>query len=275
MDCRQTREVLSALVDNEIDETTKREAEEHIWRCATCRTEFELEKKTKDLIRTRVKLINIPQELVQNILTQIRTIQDGYESSVKFKTDPNQKVKPWLEVAFSVGVALVVISLSLVLITVYENKMAQKELIAKEVSGILSHFDSIANGFVKPEIISDDPNIITSQVYLKAEFTPWVMQIPNFKMVGASFNARHSNSEIEKCVNLIYRSGDKLIFLHQIPLHRARIHEDIKKRISKGEWIYDTIGDDSFVIWGTGELLCCAVSNLSKEELEQVLKQSW
>ncbi|CUU08116.1 anti-sigma factor, TIGR02949 family [Candidatus Thermokryptus mobilis] len=275
MDCRQTREVLSALVDNQIDETTKREAEEHIWRCATCRTEFELEKKTKDLIRTKVKLINIPQELVQNILTQIRTIQDGYESSVKFKTEPNQKVKPWLEIAFSVGVALVVISLSLVLVTVYENKMAQKEIIAKEVSGILSHFDSIANGLVKPEIISDDPSIITNQVYSKVEFTPWVMQIPNFKIVGASFNAQHSNSKVEKCLSLIYRSGDKLIFLHQVPLHRATIHDDVKKRISKGEWIYDTIGDDSFAIWGTGELLCCAVSNLSREELEKVLKQSW
>ncbi len=275
MDCRQTREVLSALVDNQIDETTKREAEEHIWRCATCRTEFELEKKTKDLIRAKVKLINTPQELIQTILSQIRTIQDGYEPRKKFKTDPEQRVKPWVEIAFSAGVALVVISLSLVLITVYENKMAQRELIAKEVSGILSHFDSIANGFVKPEILSDDPSIITSQVFSKAGFTPWIMHIPNFKIVGASFNARHSNSEVEKCLNLIYRSGDKLIFLHQIPLQRATIHEDVKKRISKGEWIYDTVGDDSFVIWGTGELLCCAVSNLSKDELERVLKQSW
>jgi hypothetical protein len=51
---------------------------------------------------------------------------------------------------------------------------------------------------------------------------------------------------------------DKLIFLHQIPLHRARIHEDVKKRISKGEWIYDTIGDDSFVI-GVLENFCVAL----------------
>jgi len=275
MDCKKTRELISALVDNEIDEKTKQEAQEHIWRCATCRNEFELEKKTKNLLRTKVKLINVPQELTQIILSQIKTLQDGYEPQVELKTESGKKVKPWVEIAFSLGVAFVVISLSLVLISVYENKMAQKEPIAKEVSGLLSHFDSISNGLAKPEILSDDPNAVITQIYLRSEFTPMIMQIPNFKIVGASFNTRHSNSGSEKCLNLIYRSGDKLIFLHQVPMQHANLHEDVKKRILKGEWIYDTAGDDSFVLWGTGELLCCAVSNLSREKLEEILKQSW
>jgi len=273
MDCRQTREFMSALVDNEIDEQTKQKVEEHIWRCATCRTEFELEKKTKQIIQSKVKLIPVPNELIHTILTQIKSLQNGYPQQ-EARQSLNPGPKPWLEFSFTLGVAVVILGLAVLFVSIYENKMAQKELIAKEVSGLINHFDSISMGFAKPQIISDDPNYIQSEIISRASFTPIILQIPEFKIVGASVNTPHATFGDAKCVNLIYRKEDKMIFLHQAPMSFAPMHEDIKKRILKGEWIYDTIGDASFVIWGTNDLLCCAVSNLSREELEKILKQS-
>ncbi len=272
MDCRETREFMSALVDNQIDEQTKQKVEEHIWRCATCRTEFELEKKTKQIIKSNVKLLPVPNELVTSILTQIKFLQNGYNPHLKAMDAKNSK--PWVEVAFTFGLAIVVIALAVVFVSIYENKMAQKELVAKEVSGLINYFDSIANGVAKPEILSGDFNYIQNQLILKSSFQPIVPHIPEFKLVGASINAGHSRGDAQ-CVNLFYQKDGKIILFHQTPLHRASMHEDVKKRILKGEWIYDTIEDESFAIWGTKELVCCAVSNLPKEELERVLKQSW
>ncbi len=268
---------MSALVDNEIqDEETKQKLEEHIWRCATCRTEFELEKKTKQIIQSKVKLIPVPAELVSTVLTQIKSLRNGYNPKLNLTSYGSSQVqKPWLEFAFSFGIAVVVLGLAILFISIYENKMAQKELIAKEVSGLINHFDSIASGLAKPQILSDDPVFIQNEIISKASFTPIIPKLPEFKIVGASINTPHSTSRDAKCINLIYKKDDKMIFLHQTPIRFASMHDDIKKRILKGEWIYDTIEDESFVIWGTNELVCCAVSNLSKEELERILKQSW
>ncbi len=265
---------MSALVDNEIkDEETKQKVENHIWRCATCRTEFELEKRTKQIIQSKVKLIPVPNELVYSVLSQTRLLQNGYSS--QFKTYSNPRFKPWVETAFALGILAVVLTFAFLFVSIYENKIAQKDLVAKGVSGIVTHFDSISKGFIKPQIISDDPNQIQNAILSKANFTPIILQIPGFKIVGASVNVPHSNSVDAKCVNLLYRNEDKMICLHQAPLSQTSMHEDVKKRILKGEWIYDYIDDESFVLWGTNELVCCAVSNLSKEELEKVLKQSW
>lgn len=275
MDCKQTREFLSALVDNEeIDSQTKQKLEEHIWRCATCRTEFELEKKTKQTIQSKVKIIPVPNELITTVLTQIKLLQNGYATSPKNSQISNPSPKPWLEIAFSLGVVIITLAVAIFFISIYEHKMNQKEIIAKEVSGLINHFDSIAQGLAKPEILSDDPEYVKNEVVSKASFMPMIMKIPEFKIIGASIKDPHSSSKNSKCVNLIYRNNDKLIFFHQAPLKTAQLHEDVKKRILKGEWIYDTIGDDSFVIWGTNELVCCAISNMRKEELEKVLKQS-
>ncbi len=273
MDCRQTKEFMSALIDNEIkDEETKQEVENHIWRCATCRTEFELEKRTKQIIQSKVKLIPVPNDLISSILTQIRLLQNGYASQLT--THSNPRVKPWVETAFALGILAVVLVFAVLFASIYENKMAQKDLVAKEVSGIVNHFDSISKGLIKPQIISDDPNQIKNEIILKADFAPIILEIPGFKIIGASINVPHSNSGDSKCVNLLYRSEDKIICLHQAPLSQTSMHEDVKKRILKGEWIYDFIDDESFVLWGTENLVCCAVSNLSTEELEKVLKQS-
>ncbi|MFN3134480.1 MAG: anti-sigma factor family protein [Candidatus Kryptonium sp.] len=275
MDCRQTREFLSALVDNEeIDSQTKQEVEEHIWRCATCRTELELEKKTKETIKTKVKIIPVPNELITSVLNQVRILQNGYAQSLEVPRKFNPAPKPWLEIAFSLGVAIVTLSLAFLFVSVYSKKMTQRELIRKEVSALVNHFDSIAQGLAKPEILSNDPMYIQNEILSRANFTPMFFNIPDFKIVGASIKAAHQHPDNANCVNLIYRKGEQLIFIHQAPMSSTPMHDDIKKRILKGEWIYDTITDDSFVIWGTSELVCCAISNLPKEELEKVLKQS-
>jgi len=272
MDCRETREFMSALVDNQIDDETKRKVEEHIWRCATCRNEFELEKKTKQIIKSNIKLLPVPNELVTTILTQIKLLQNGYNPHLR--AIEGTSTKPWFEFAFTFGIVVVVLTLAILLTSIYENKMAQKELVAREVSGLINYFDSVAKGMAKPEILSGDFNYLQNQLILKSSFQPIVPHIPEFKLVGASINTGHSPGDAQ-CVNLLYQKDDKIILFHQAPLHRASMHEDVKKRILKGEWIYDTIEDESFAIWGTKELICCVVSNLSRDELERVLKQSW
>jgi len=275
MDCRQTREFLSALVDNEeIDSQTKQKVEEHIWRCATCRTELELEKKTKETIKAKVKIIPVPNELITSVLNQLKILQNGYAQSLESPRELNPTPKPWLEIAFSLGIAIVTLSLAFLFVSVYGKKMTQRELIRKEVSALVNHFDSIAQGFAKPEVLSTDPAYVKNAILSKASFTPVFLNIPEFEIVGASIKDPHLRSGNPRCVNLIYRKGERLILIHQAPMSSAPMHDEIKKRILKGEWIYDTITDDSFVIWGTNELVCCAISNLPKEELEQVLKQT-
>lgn len=70
MDCKEALTLISAAVDREIKGSKLKEFNEHISACINCRAEYEAEKATKDLLRTRLKRVKAPQSLIDSIRKQ-------------------------------------------------------------------------------------------------------------------------------------------------------------------------------------------------------------
>lgn len=70
MDCKESLSLMSAAVDGELHEPKLSEFLEHIRVCEACRAEFEAEKATKAILKSRLKRVKAPKSLVDAIKRQ-------------------------------------------------------------------------------------------------------------------------------------------------------------------------------------------------------------
>lgn len=63
MECQVAQEILQFYVDGELDEDDRRELEDHLAQCGTCRTRADYERRFKAAIRARVPLEPAPASL--------------------------------------------------------------------------------------------------------------------------------------------------------------------------------------------------------------------
>jgi anti-sigma factor (TIGR02949 family) len=70
VDCKEALTIISAAVDGEVKGSKLKEFNEHISACVNCRAEYEAEKATKDLLRTKLKRVKAPQSLIDAIRKQ-------------------------------------------------------------------------------------------------------------------------------------------------------------------------------------------------------------
>ena len=263
MDCKEAIQHITELVDNRIEKDKKIEVEKHLKECPRCRAEFRLEKKTKEIVSTRIKRVPVPPELRERILSQIYAFQDGYSARAKAKK------RTWfsLELSLAFGLAVIVIAIFIVLSLTQKANLQNSALAS--ISPILTQYRAVSRGELKPDIISGDLNVIISAVQKEVHFTPMIMDIPNFQLVGV----RISKTKPPNCADRIYRNKDKFIYIHQSPYHLTRWHKSVVSEVKHGKWLYlTTDSGESVIMWGDKDIACCAVSNLDLKELVKILK---
>ncbi|MCL5738405.1 MAG: zf-HC2 domain-containing protein, partial [Bacteroidetes bacterium] len=71
VDCRESRELMSGAVDNQLLKNESQGFYEHIEICGSCKDEFDLERLTKAYIRRKITLVDVPYDLEQAIMAQL------------------------------------------------------------------------------------------------------------------------------------------------------------------------------------------------------------
>lgn len=71
MDCKQFQEIISALVDNELNEDEKNEAQAHLKKCLHCFFDYKIESIIKYLVKFRFKKSKCPESLKNQIANQL------------------------------------------------------------------------------------------------------------------------------------------------------------------------------------------------------------
>ncbi|NTV44940.1 MAG: hypothetical protein HGB11_00055 [Chlorobiales bacterium] len=70
MNCKEALTLISAAVDQELKGSKLNEFNEHVSACVSCRAEFEAEKATKNLLKSKLKRVKAPQNLIDAIRRQ-------------------------------------------------------------------------------------------------------------------------------------------------------------------------------------------------------------
>lgn len=70
MNCKEALTLISAAVDQELSGSKLKEFNEHISICVSCNAEYEAEKATKNLLKSKLKRVKAPQNLIDAIRKQ-------------------------------------------------------------------------------------------------------------------------------------------------------------------------------------------------------------
>ncbi len=71
VDCRESRDLMSGAVDDQLQSGESRHFNDHIEICGRCRDEYDLEKLTKAYIKRKITYVDVPYDLEQTIMAQL------------------------------------------------------------------------------------------------------------------------------------------------------------------------------------------------------------
>jgi hypothetical protein len=87
VDCRESRELMTGAVDNQLLRGESRLFHDHIELCVSCRDEYELEKLTKTYLKRKITFVDVPDDVEQAITARFspdgnRKKKEGFISSL-------------------------------------------------------------------------------------------------------------------------------------------------------------------------------------------------
>ncbi len=88
MDCKEALKLMSAAIDGELSPQKDSEFHSHIKECDACRAEYEAERATKAILKSKLKRVKAPQSLVDAIKRQTLGAV-GKEANVQLSVDFN------------------------------------------------------------------------------------------------------------------------------------------------------------------------------------------
>lgn len=88
MDCKEALKLMSAAIDGELSPQKDSEFHSHISECAACRAEYDAERATKAILKSKLKRVKAPQSLVDAIKRQTLGAV-GKETNVQLSVDFN------------------------------------------------------------------------------------------------------------------------------------------------------------------------------------------
>ncbi|NTU68795.1 MAG: zf-HC2 domain-containing protein [Chlorobiaceae bacterium] len=68
MNCNKATVLMSAAIDGELTGKEAEELSEHLAECPECRSEFQVAKNTKIIIRERIVRVKAPKNLIDSIV---------------------------------------------------------------------------------------------------------------------------------------------------------------------------------------------------------------
>lgn len=271
MECREYQEQITAAIDNVLEVDERQRLDAHLAACPSCKNEFESEKLTRFVVKTRCQRMRAPGDVLERISQQLANEAPASRPASWWSTLVESSY-------FRPAIAFAVACIAVVLIvnnnpsvngprTIEASVLPANDIIKQSLSNYLA----VVKGEIKPQVVSDQPDFVQTFFKGKTEFPVVVMRMSGCTLVGGVLNEfggktlahvvySHNKSEIiyvyETCWETL-QSGS--------PLHLA---QDVQDELKRTSWYSTTIPDGrSLVMWTNGKTLCSAVSKLDKETL--------
>jgi anti-sigma factor (TIGR02949 family) len=244
MTCQETRQVIEAYADGELDLLRTLELERHLEDCAECRALYDQVQELRSAVRTHAPYFAAPEGFDKRIRTQLR-----------LRREPQPKTVPATGLAWRLS-ALAAAIVGLVVFSAMFVSMLRRpagETLAQQV--VSSHIRSLMENHLT-DVPSSDQHTVKPWFNGKLDFSPPVkdLKAEGFPLTGG----RLDYLDARPVAALLYRRRQHTINLFVWPSS----HSDSDPHIS-------TIRGYNLVRWTQSGMTYWAVSDLNSSELNQ------
>lgn len=280
----QQLQLLTDYVGNRLSGKELNQVKELIDTNPDFKMRYILEKSTVNLFSSRLKNIETPLYVYQNINKGI----DEYissRSSVTNVTVPPRYEIPQVSIQNKINLAsasrryyyaagaLAVVVLIFFVYSYYYGGNIPKDKDFIEVSRNI--FDKVDAGEIKLQYATNNPAELASFFKDKVDFNVFIPDIKDAELVGGVYNEING----EKLVHFVHKCGNKLIYTMQgcmkdvMKEDKLVLREHHKVDIEKGQnWTpCAPIEGDNIVIWYRDGVVCSSVSKIAPQQIASVL----
>jgi anti-sigma factor RsiW len=265
VNCDEFNERISAGVDGKLPQDELEAFLDHAGRCRACRCEYEEELRIRDLLRSRIRAVNVPVALVDSIEAMIRREDTGSSERPApwyrqlLEAPP---LKPALALA---GVAV----LAALLVRVVHRGEADGHA-ADVLEQSVSNYHDVLHGALKPQLVSSEPSRVVEFFSGKTGFPVLVPPLAGWTLMGGVCTTFSG----EPVAHLVFRRSDQFVYVYQACWDCVRKGEKLclpeRARSSlerTGFYSEQLQNGNSIVVWRSGRALCAAVAPVGEHEL--------
>ncbi len=275
MDCKETDEYISAVVDKErLEQQQQRAVSEHIERCVGCRNEYEMEVITKSVVQKHLRMIPTPPQLLNCILRRIRRAESIQTLNHMLKQPRDLFLYPVPRAVVVVAALVVAIIVGVVYFQSrnenYPVDTGRRDMILEAVN----QYRSYAAGAVGLQVKSSDVTEIRKFFQGRVDFEVVVPTLRGWSLLGGVFTKCNGAG----IAHLVYSKDDLIILLCQSNVNdvirnaRFDLPVEAKTAIAKGGWYTAKPHEDCIVaVWRENHVVCSAVAGIDKTELMELL----
>lgn len=250
MNCHETREILCAHGDGELDAGRKREVENHLEQCPACSRISAEDRAVAEAVATRARRFEAPEGLHEQVMANLRA-EVAKGRALPFSW--NQNVRVWAIAAVALfGVFVVGVLIS-------RRGASEKDSLKEDV--VASHVRSLMANHLA-DVVSTDHHTVKPWFDGKLTFSPPVVDLTaeGFPLVGGRLDYFDQHS----VAAVVYRRDKHIINLFVWPTNAAH------KPTKEGGKI--SVNGYHLVPWAEAGMSFCAVSDVEVDELRQFAK---
>lgn len=229
MDCKEFQEYVSALVDNQIDELKRIEAEEHLSRCTLCFFDYKIESLVKKIVSFKFHKSPCPEVVKNQIIFSLiakKSFSEQLLGYIKLIL-----INKYFKISFAIVVLFIPI---LLLLNPFENPKAKYY---NELAAIIyqNNKELRAHNFPEKTIFSSNPTMVLNFISAngiskpKMPKTDWIVlaagieSYNNYYAAHLLFKCEDDTVYMMECdANKIYESGYLGFF--------KKIHKDLERQ---------------------------------------------
>lgn len=266
--CQEYFELISAEVDGELAPEKKNLLHEHLKKCRHCCNTLELEMITKLYIGRKLEHTTSPAELKLGILQQLHSETNFAQPRLSILHRLLNFPKWQLVTAFAGSAAIIMIVL--LLMPWRSDKLHIPPFNNNIIHQTFNNYNGILEGKLIPAVATDNRAVADLYFRYDNNFQAYVPPLNGCRLMGALFS-RYTH---EGMAHLVYKYDDKLIYILEADIRDLTdkdgiaIPPDVFAEIKKGDWYCERrISDYSMIMWLRDGTLCCAMTNLSNQQL--------
>jgi anti-sigma factor RsiW len=241
MDCNETKWLLDAYVDGELERTRQHDVETHLAGCSTCTKAVEATINFRHSVRMNMPVYKAPPELKATIRAALRKVSESEPEWI------SELRRPLLYAA-----AVLVVCLFCVWAWMASSHGKDRELVAQAIS---NHTHSLLADHLL-DVTASDQHIVKSWFTGKLDFSPPVADLAEagYTLVGGRLDIL----ENRRVVAIVYRHQDHFINVFVWPAASRAIDFDVQSHQGY-----------SMCAWNKSGLNYLIVSGLRQADMEK------
>jgi len=267
VNCQEVLECITAGVDGTLAPEVLPQFRHHITECPRCRFEYELELATKSIVHNRLPFVVAPHGLRDEISLAMANEQ---QSLSFYQTIRNLLFRPSRQMMFALGTGIVILA-----VIFFSNPPKMHHTHVQPIDGNMIHqtyndYDSVLDGKLVPQIASSDPAVVGTFLEPAVNFHVSFLPMKRCALVGGN-STHYCNHRLAR---LVYHLDNNVVYILQTRYSDIlqggdlNLPENVMQQLkTTGRYFENRKPDCSLVIWVKDSLICCAISDIPKEQL--------